>query len=84
MLDDDGPGNYSYTVLNSLAAHGAKSTFFVMGSNVLENPQILMDIYNAGHTIGIHTWSHPFLTSLTNDEIVAEIFWTAKLIHDIL
>jgi peptidoglycan/xylan/chitin deacetylase (PgdA/CDA1 family) len=63
---DDGPSNYTHIVLDALHLHNYTATFFVIGRNVLSNPQILVKAHEAGHTIGIHTWSHPFLTTLTN------------------
>lgn len=38
--------------------------------------------YMSGHQISVHTWSHPYLTNLTNAEIVAELGWTMKVIKD--
>ena len=59
-------------------------THTIIGLNVLSNPDLLIEIYKQNHTIGIDTWSQPYLTTLTNDEIVSEIIVTAKLIRDIL
>jgi peptidoglycan/xylan/chitin deacetylase (PgdA/CDA1 family) len=39
--------------------------------------------YMAGHQLSVHTWSHPYLTKLTNEQIVAELGWTKKVIHDV-
>ena len=36
-----------------------------------------------GHQIGVHTWSHPPLTTLTTEEIIAEFGWTKKIIKDL-
>lgn len=36
-----------------------------------------------GHEIAGHSWSHPQLTTLTNEQIVAELGWTRKLIKDV-
>jgi len=35
-----------------------------------------------GHQISVHTWSHRPLTTLTNEQIVAELGWTMKVIKD--
>ena len=58
-----------------------KATFFVIGSNVLQYPEILMETFKAGHEIGIHTWSHPSLIGLTTDQIVSEIIWMDSKNH---
>lgn len=58
------------------------TTFFVVGSRVLSRPEILRSEYMAGHQIAVHTWSHPNLTTLTNEQIVAELGWTKKVIKE--
>lgn len=79
---DDGPSPPTGTVLNALSTHNAKATFFVVGSRVRTNPQLLIDAFNAGHQIALHTWSHRDLATLTDDEIVAELVWSAKIVKD--
>ena len=81
---DDGPGEFTENrVLKPLAERNIKATFFVVGQEVATSPQELKKIHDGGHQIGIHTWSHPELTTLTNDQIVAEIVWTARIIKNI-
>ncbi|CAI2167990.1 2858_t:CDS:2 [Funneliformis geosporum] len=65
---------------NTSATKDVKLTFFVIGSRVIENPQILQKAFNAGHLIGVHTWSHSHLTQQSNEEIIAEIKWTEEAI----
>ncbi|KAJ6581925.1 hypothetical protein B0H19DRAFT_929585 [Mycena capillaripes] len=81
---DDGPAPYSTNLLTYLAAKSISATFFVVGSRVIEYPGILINEYMAGHEIGVHTWSHPHLTTLTNAQIVAELGWTRKAIQTVL
>jgi len=38
----------------------------------------------AGHQISVHTWSHPYLTKLSNAEIVAELGWSKQVIKDVI
>lgn len=59
-----------------------KATLFVVGSRVISRPEILQRAFKEGHQIAIHTWSHSVMTSLTNDQIVAELKWTEKAIFD--
>jgi peptidoglycan/xylan/chitin deacetylase (PgdA/CDA1 family) len=63
-------------------ANDLKTTFFVVGSRVLSRPEMVISEYMSGHQISVHTWSHPYLTNLTNAEIVAELGWTMKVIKD--
>ncbi|KAJ3320340.1 chitin deacetylase [Boothiomyces sp. JEL0866] len=81
---DDGPSPNTPMVLSELAKHGYKSTFFVVGSQVKKYPEILQQAYQAGMEIGVHTWTHPYLTHLTNEQIVSEIMYTFHIIKDVL
>lgn len=59
------PGRFSECVctaqklLNFMNDKNMKATFFVVGSRVLEYPQLLVEEYMAGHEISVHTWAHP-------------------------
>ncbi|EPQ61017.1 glycoside hydrolase/deacetylase [Gloeophyllum trabeum ATCC 11539] len=80
---DDGPSPYTPTLLNYLDEQSLKSTFFVVGSRALSYPATLQAEYMGGHQVAVHTWSHPQLTTLTNEEIIAELGWTKKIIKDV-
>ncbi|WFU19991.1 polysaccharide deacetylase family protein [Bradyrhizobium sp. CB3481] len=57
---DDGPlPKYSNEILNILAAHCAKATFFLVGSQARANPEGVRKVRDAGHTVGTHTQNHP-------------------------
>ncbi|CAG8501100.1 6403_t:CDS:2 [Dentiscutata heterogama] len=77
---DDGPSPYTPALLDFLDAHNIKATFFVVGSRVVENPDILQRAYKSGHQIGVHTWSHPSLTTQSTEQVIAELQWTADVI----
>ncbi|KAJ8469598.1 hypothetical protein ONZ45_g16840 [Pleurotus djamor] len=81
---DDGPSPYTQKLLNFLSEKDIEATFFVVGSRVIERPQVLLEEYMRGHEISVHTWSHKPLTSLTNEQIVAELGWTRKAIKTVL
>lgn len=36
-----------------------------------------------GHQLSVHTWSHPYLTTLTNEQIVLELAWTKEVIRQV-
>ena len=58
---DDGPSPvYTEPILRILRSHGVKATFFVCGRNVERHPEILQRVQAEGHTIGNHSYSHPF------------------------
>ncbi|CAG8495567.1 4806_t:CDS:2, partial [Ambispora leptoticha] len=76
--------NNTLPVLDFLESHGLKSTFSVIGSRVVEYPDILNRTYHAGHEIVVHTWSHTMLSTQTTEEIIAEIKWTEKAIKQVI
>lgn len=68
---DDGPWQGSTPqVLQSLAAHCTKATFFTIGKHALYYPEILKQVAAAGHTVGTHTWSH---TALSNKKLTPDM-----------
>ncbi|HLJ29918.1 MAG TPA: polysaccharide deacetylase family protein [Candidatus Angelobacter sp.] len=59
---DDGPNDpHTFHLLDLLAKHGAKATFFLIGKYVRQRPEIVRAIQEAGHAIGNHTYNHPNL-----------------------
>ena len=70
---DDGPSQHTLKLLDDLKH---KSTFFTLGMNVVDHPEIYRKIMEKGHLIGTHTWSHPFLPSLSNEKIIAQLEWS--------
>ncbi|KAG0046729.1 chitin deacetylase [Gryganskiella cystojenkinii] len=81
---DDGPSPDSPRLYDYLKAHNQKATLFVVGSRAISWQATLKRAYAEGHQIAIHTWSHQMMTSLSNAQIVAELKWTEKAIHDII
>ncbi|KAI9278741.1 hypothetical protein BDA99DRAFT_422724, partial [Phascolomyces articulosus] len=70
---------------NFLVEHNKqKATLFFIGSNVVAFPEAAQRALNDGHTICAHTWSHQQMTSLTNEQIVAELYWTSRAIKEVL
>jgi peptidoglycan/xylan/chitin deacetylase (PgdA/CDA1 family) len=60
MTFDDGPSaTLTPKLLDILAAHQIKASFFVIGENVAEHPEIVARAAREGHEIGNHSWSHP-------------------------
>ncbi|KAI1316393.1 chitin deacetylase [Mortierella claussenii] len=81
---DDGPSPDSPRLYDYLAAHNQKATLFIVGSRAISYPATLQRAYKEGHQIAIHTWSHPEMTGLTNEQIVAELKWTEKAIFSVI
>ncbi|MGX1757065.1 polysaccharide deacetylase family protein [Streptomyces lydicus] len=82
---DDGPHPFHTPhVLRILRRHGVRATFFVIGENAVEFPELLCDIADEGHAVGNHTWTHPQLTALPPGAVRSELGRTSNLIEDIL
>jgi peptidoglycan-N-acetylglucosamine deacetylase len=65
MTFDDGPSaELTPKLLDMLRERGIKATFFVVGRNVEEYPDIVRRMANEGHEVANHSWSHPALTKL--------------------
>ncbi|KAF9148644.1 chitin deacetylase [Linnemannia schmuckeri] len=79
---DDGPTPATPELLAFLDQQQVKATFFLIGANVVQYPDMVVKEAAAGHHLASHTWSHRALTTLTNEQIVAEIKWTEKAILD--
>lgn len=78
---DDGPGPFTSKLLDILRAHRTKVTFFLVGTRVEKYGKIARRMAREGHEIGGHTYDHPHLTSLPDDEIRDEIERTQDLIQ---
>ena len=70
---DDGPGPYTAQLLDILDQHSAKATFFLIGSKVSAQADVLRRMHARGHQLGNHSWSHPELPKLPVDQIAGEI-----------
>ncbi|RUS24807.1 glycoside hydrolase/deacetylase [Jimgerdemannia flammicorona] len=79
---DDGPTRYTKYLLEHLNKKALTATFFIVGSRAAESPLVVAEEARLGHQLAVHTWSHHALTSLTNEQIAAELLWTSKAIFD--
>ncbi len=71
---DDGPHKMlTPPILDVLAKHCTKATFFMVGQRSLHFPEIVRDVARRGHTIGTHTWSHQNQAELASDQAKNEI-----------
>src|ERR1700675_3141518 len=59
---DDGPNDpHTLRLLEVLAKHNVKATFFLIGRYAKQRPDIARELTRAGHVVGNHTFSHPNL-----------------------
>lgn len=81
---DDGPTAYYDDLLDILEANGMHATFFVWGKQYNDGYKDDIErLVSLGCELGNHTWSHPYLTKLTADEIADEIEKTRALLESI-
>ena len=67
---DDGPSSNTSQILDILKERGIKATFFVLGSNVENHPEIVKRMYEEGHFIANHGYSHVYSTIYQSAETV--------------
>ena len=56
------------TILKALKKHNAPATFFVVGTLIKSNPDLIKEIHNEGFTVGNHTWHHPDMSQMSTAE----------------
>ena len=82
---DDGPdAENTEKVLDVLAQQRVPATFFVIGRNALQYPKVLKRIYDEGHDIGNHTFSHPRLSEVPEWRMRYELNGTQRVLEFLL
>lgn len=81
---DDGPSRkFTPQILDILSEHSVPSTFFVIGINALSNKELLARIYDEGHEIGNHTFTHPDISKISDLRLKYELSFTQRIIQDV-
>ena len=82
---DDGPNDpHTLHLLDVLAKHNARASFFLIGKYVRQRPDIVRAIAAAGHEIGNHTDSHPNLILVSAARLRQELSDCNKALEDAL
>ena len=55
-------------ILDALKKHQVKATFFVVGTYIDSEPELIRQIIKEGHTVGNHTWHHPDMSHISSIE----------------
>lgn len=55
-------------ILDALKKHDVKATFFVVGTYIKDNPDLIKRIHEEGHLIGNHTYHHPDMSKIATKE----------------
>lgn len=69
---DDGPGKYTEELLDCLEENNARATFFMLGQNVQEYPDIPKRMLEIGCELGSHSWDHPDLMTISLEEVASQ------------
>lgn len=80
---DDGPGEATTTILDLLDSHDAKATFFLLGGEIAERPEVVRRIASEAHELGNHTFTHPRLETLSPAELEHELHSTSAAIEQV-
>ena len=80
---DDGPGQSTEKLLDGLKERNVKATFFLVGENIEGNEEIVKRMYDEGHLIGNHTFSHVQLTAVSEGKALEEVNETNEAIKAI-
>ena len=82
---DDGPSpRNTPALLNVLAQHNARATFFLIGEHVRKHPDLARRVFAGGHVIGNHTAMHPNLRRKNDARVREELMTCQKTIEDTL
>lgn len=81
---DDGPDPvYTPELLEGLKERNVKATFFLLGKQMEENPDIVQQMYEEGHELGCHSYEHLNLGQLSEENACEQIKKTCDLIYEI-
>src|SRR5437660_3859567 len=80
---DDGPNDpYTLKLLDVLAKHSVRATFFMIGRYVQQRADIARAVAQAGHVIGNHTFTHPLLTFKSEAQTRAQLVHCRQALED--
>ncbi|MGE0628818.1 MAG: polysaccharide deacetylase family protein [Hyphomicrobiaceae bacterium] len=82
---DDGPSRRNTrAVLEALASHCTRATFFMVGQMAASDPQMVREVARQGHTVGVHTWSHRNLKAIGPDRAKREFEMSVSAVQGAL
>jgi peptidoglycan/xylan/chitin deacetylase (PgdA/CDA1 family) len=70
---DDGPSEYTHAINRILTAHGARATFFIIGSNIPGRQDVLRTLLESGHELGNHAMRDEPSVKLSAEELRQQI-----------
>jgi peptidoglycan/xylan/chitin deacetylase (PgdA/CDA1 family) len=82
---DDGPTPASPALYDFMQEHNItrQATHFMIGGNIAADPITMQRAFKQGGHIAVHTWSHPQMTTLSDEAVMGELGWTMQVIADL-
>ncbi|KAE8215750.1 hypothetical protein CF327_g993 [Tilletia walkeri] len=81
---DDGPTAATPGLNKFLSKNNISATRFIIGGQIAGMTDAFKDIVNTpGQQLAVHTYTHHQMTTLTNEQVVAELAWTMQIIYDL-
>ena len=80
---DDGPGLPTPRLLDTLQRKHARATFFLVGEMIRLRPTTARRIARGHHEIGVHSWDHSNLTTLSTERIHSQLLRTLRIIRNV-
>ena len=82
---DDGPNDpHTLRLMEVLAKHGVRATFFCIGRYAQQKPQIVRDLIKSGHIVGNHTYTHPNLALQSQTQVRIQITTCQNVLSDVM
>lgn len=81
-FDDHGSAAQIRSIMNALESYGARGTFFPNGDFVNNNPSLIREMANRGHSVESHTYAHKDLTTVSDAEVRKEMRLSRDVIYN--
>lgn len=72
-FDNGYENGFTAPILDTLRDKNVPATFFVTGHYIQDQPDLIKRMVDEGHIIGNHSWSHPDMTTMSNEQIRTEL-----------
>jgi peptidoglycan/xylan/chitin deacetylase (PgdA/CDA1 family) len=81
---DDGPSEYTQPLIDIFKKNDAVGTWFLIGNQAESQPELVKKLHKAGMAIGSHTWDHPNLNTLSDQEVRKQFESTNRAVGPVM
>ncbi|MBP2001898.1 peptidoglycan-N-acetylmuramic acid deacetylase [Paenibacillus shirakamiensis] len=82
-FDNGYENGYTASILDTLQSKQVPAIFFVTGHYIKDQPELIKRMVAEGHLIGNHSWSHPDMTTVSDEKIISELAQVKKGVADL-